>query len=274
MATSELSHRDGDTWFLIIGCQRSGTTLMRLVLDCHSRIQCIDEPVSYGVLSGRAKVPCAGHCLIGLKVPCLTEQLGDETLWDPIFLPEIPNTYARQPLVFMVRDVRDTIVSMKGLRVAGVPWFESCLTPTLEAKRRTGDFMERYGGDIAALDEARYPELARAALYWRYKVEALHDHDARGFPTDIVRYEDLVAAPRAVLTRVCTFLGVPWEEGLLDHASAAHRGVDGGGMAIGGTNARRPIDSRSTNRWCTAFSDDEVAEILRFAGPIQASLYP
>jgi len=76
------------------------------------------------------------------------------------------------------------------------------------------------------------------------------------------------------VTRVCTFLGVPWEERLLDHASAAHRGLDREGMAIGGTNARRPIDSQSTNRWRAAFSDDQVAEILRFAGPAQASLYP
>jgi hypothetical protein len=29
-----------DSWFLIVGCQRSGTTMLRLILECHSALQC------------------------------------------------------------------------------------------------------------------------------------------------------------------------------------------------------------------------------------------
>jgi Sulfotransferase family len=38
--------------FFVAGCQRSGTTLLRLVLECHPRVYCFDEAIGYRVLAG------------------------------------------------------------------------------------------------------------------------------------------------------------------------------------------------------------------------------
>lgn len=66
--------------FLIVGCQRSGTTLLRLVLESHSSIISIDEPASYELLSNNKKLEIKKKNLkekkwIGFKIPRFTEQI-------------------------------------------------------------------------------------------------------------------------------------------------------------------------------------------------------
>jgi hypothetical protein len=246
---------------------------MRLILECHSLIECADERWSYRILAGRVSRR-RRRPRLGLKVPCITEQLGDPVLWDPDVLPEVVNPYRHEPIVFMVRDVRDTIASMRALQVSGGSWLDAHLKPTLQAKRaRDEAFACRYAEALAELGDPATSDLAAAAFYWRYKVEALFDYLDRGFPVLPVRYEDLVTRPRVELPRVCEFLGVLWEPELLTHSRLPHREVDDAGFAIGGTQSRRPINPLSVGRWRATIGDGEAAEILRFAGPRQRELY-
>jgi hypothetical protein len=258
---------DPATWFFIIGCQRSGTTLMRLVLECHSRIQCCDEKAAYAILAGRESL-VRDRPLLGFKAPCLTEQFADPSWSDVLVLPEIRSEYCGQKLVFMLRDVRDTVASMLRLRLRGQPWVDVHMTPCLEAKlERDPAFAGRYGDVLERLHDASHRTLAHAAFYWRYKVDALFDYLERGFPILPVRYEDLVEQPAIELLRV------PWEPALLNHASVAHAGIDAAGRAVGGTDARRAIDAHSVGQWRTAFTDDQLRVIEEFAGPAQAIIY-
>lgn len=269
------------SWFFIIGCQRTGTTLMRLVLECHSQIRCCDETNAYNLLRRTASPPEGAHRLLGLKVPCLTEQFGDESLWDEFLVRDgIVNEYRGQRLVFMVRDVRDTVRSMRDLHLhgdphVGAPWIETTLVPTLRSKIvRNAAFRARYGSEIAKLSTARHPNLARAAFYWRYKTDALFEYLRRAFPVLLVRYEDLVRQPRLELLRVCGFLQLPWEPQLLSHDTCVHTDLKADGSAIGGTDPRRGIDTASMGRWEQAFSPAELDDILSVAGETQSFLYP
>lgn len=263
-----------DRWFFIVGCQRSGTTLMRLVLECHSAVTCWDESVAYPVIGGKRPPPASERPLVGLKVPCLTEQLLDDYVWEAKLLPRTRNVYDGQRIVFMVRDVRDTIASMMGLRLSGRTWLETHLMPAFRAKlHRDAAFGERYADVLSAIGAARHPRLARAALYWRYKVEALEHYLQRGLPVLVVRYEDVARQPGIELLRVCGFLQIPWEPSLLDHHAQPHTQLDDRGMATGETDPHRAIDGESVGQWTRVLSDDQAAEILTFAGPMQTLLY-
>lgn len=277
-AGSHADHPDG--WFFIVGCQRSGTTLMRLVLECHSEVQCCDESSSYNVLRGVAS-PARLRPRLGLKVPCITEQLASPSWWDYYLIREgLRNRYCGQPIVFMVRNVADTVSSMSDLRIEGEPWngaawTEGYLIPALRGKIvNEARFRQRYGAEITKLRDCKHPGLARAAFYWRYKCDALVDYLQLKYPVLVVRYEDLVAHPRLELLRVCGFLQIPWEEGLLHHASAQHTDLRDDGRTIGGTDPTRPIDSASVDRSCSEFDEEQLTEILSMAGEMQPALYP
>src|SRR5437016_4600645 len=60
--------------FYILGCQRTGTTLMRLVLECHSKILCFGEVRGYQALANNERTIPYGKEIVGFKIPRWTEQ--------------------------------------------------------------------------------------------------------------------------------------------------------------------------------------------------------
>jgi hypothetical protein len=66
--------------FLITGCQRSGTTLLRLILGSHSKIYCYDEYLAYARLRDGDASEAQGYQLVGYKIPRWAEQLNDPQL--------------------------------------------------------------------------------------------------------------------------------------------------------------------------------------------------
>jgi Sulfotransferase family len=64
-------HRNRMVWmqerFFILGCQRTGTTLMRLVLESHPDVFCYDELKSYAVLRQRSVEWVPGSVLPNVK---------------------------------------------------------------------------------------------------------------------------------------------------------------------------------------------------------------
>src|SRR5262245_59955667 len=169
--------------FFIIGCQRSGTTLLRLVLECHSQIKCYDEHMAYRILLGDGSYnehsQTQHRPITGFKVPFLTEQL---VSW-AASLPHIANPYAGERLLFMVRDARDTVVSMFNLKMDNLSWFDKCGMPRLlERIERLESFRARYAVPLKRLRLAGQNHIAHAALYWRYKVDAYVEYVNHEFP--------------------------------------------------------------------------------------------
>src|SRR3989338_1555877 len=117
--------------FFIIGCQRSGTTLLRLILESHHSIYCFDERRAYDFLKDKNnfslfKFPDNSK-LIGFKIPILTEQINNSFLHDYALSISMSNFYNMEPLVFIVRDCRDVICSMKNLQVSETTsWLKKC----------------------------------------------------------------------------------------------------------------------------------------------------
>ena len=246
---------------------------MRLILECHSRIKCYDEWSSYRIL-GQMREPSRQRPLVGLKVPQLTEQLAAPYLRDDAAIragtPGVANSYCGEKVIFMIRDARDAVASMLNLRF----WLSRFGDSVLEAKI-SGDpgFAERYSVEIHRAEVSAHRQVARAALIWRYKVDALAEYIGKGYPVIPVKYESLVAQPRVELSNVCKILSVRYEGSLLRHPSMPHRGLRSDGLATGKTDPKRSIDDTAVGRWRHAFSAPQIEEILRIAGPAQQRLY-
>ena len=129
--------------FFIAGCQRSGTTLMRLILECHPDIFCFDETEAYKALLQSPSQQPAGKSLIGFKVPRYTEQFAEPLARDFGLEETAINLYHSDPILFMLRDVRDTVASMMRLKARETSWLEFRGRSILAAKIEDPRFRAR-----------------------------------------------------------------------------------------------------------------------------------
>ncbi len=260
-------------WFFIVGCQRSGTTLMRLVLESHPDIACLDETTSYDVLADTIEAPVSAKLRRGFKVPRWTEQLGRDVAWDFGLPVEARHLYRGEPIVFLIRDVRDTVASMISLDLGRSSWLDAWGRPILEDKiARDPGFADRFAPEIARLRASGDDPASVGALYWLYKNRCVLDYRARGWPIVPVRYEALAADPEPSLSRIVEALGLPWDSGLLAHPSRPHSEVFADGRTVGGTDPSRPIDDASVGRWRSVLSDAQERAILEMVGDLPARI--
>jgi len=258
------------TRFFILGCQRSGTTLLRLILESHPDVFCYDERTAYNILQGLApEEPARPVTRIGYKVPRYTEQLLDPVLRDEGLEGDCAPFYQGEPILFVVRNIYDTIASMRKLTVNGVSWLEEWATRILEAKYRQDEsFRERFAAEWEQIDQLPDRLLGQAALYWKYKTEALFRYQAAGFPILPVKYEQLVAQPEPVLHSICEFLGIAFDPRLLRHNEAAHTELFENGWTVGQTDPSQPIHRSSVGQSAKYLSTAECASIDVIAGTV------
>ncbi len=245
---------------------------MRLVLESHSQIRCFDEGQAYTILGSPPLLrdlleECPPHQLVGFKIPRWTEQLCDSVLEDPGLDVVADNFYQREPLIFIVRDARDTVCSMMNLQMGESHWLDMWGTTILQRKiQDSGEFRREFAREIDLVNKAPERQVAAASLYWKYKVASYYRYLDRGFPMLLVHYERLVQHCSDELRRVANFLGVDWEDAMLRHFEFEHPQTDEQGLAVGGTNPSRPIHSGSVGQYSRFLRPSQTEDILRIAG--------
>jgi hypothetical protein len=255
------------------GCQRSGTTLLRLVLECHPDIFCLDEDTSYpALMRGECPKP-AGQKLTGFKVPRWSEQFDAPAAQDDGEVAMAHNFYRGEPIIYLVRDVRDTVASMLKLKMTeSQTWLEYCARPILESKVAQTAFAHQYAAEIGQLRASGTAWPKVGALYWKYKTEPLFRYRQLGWPLLLIRYEDLVESPGWHLRQIVDFLGLKWNDRLLEHDRLPHTEIYPDGTAMGNTDPRKPIHDENVGQWRHMFSASDEASILEMAGQLPARL--
>jgi hypothetical protein len=186
---------------------RSGSTLLRVVLNSHSRI-CAPHELHLPLINvGFTE----GYTRLAVRELGLNKAQLEYLLWDRVLDRELR------------RSGKDVMVD------------------------KTPDNALAWRRIVECWPDARFIYLLRhpAAIVSSLQ-DALADHDvaavvdevmpyARGMeearaarPGLTVRYEDLVAAPERVMREVCAFLGVPWEPQMLDYGMHDHGTYEAG----------------------------------------------
>jgi len=255
----------GTAPIFIGGFQRSGTTLLRYILEAHPNIACGPETVNL--------IPETRKCVENL----LDNKIFRETLESfQLSEEDIYRIYARDTLaaffdkymasqdkprlatktptnclhfeflarlfpgayfIHVIRDGRDCVVSLDK-----VHWFGNTLS-------EPGSF------DLAVKRWARWTQAGRTQ-----GVE-LAGHYIE------VRYENLVSSPEEEIGRILEFVGEPWDDRVMKHnevkhaheASVDNRNKDG---------ASQKIDSGRFNAWKREMSPKQIHRFSRIAGSL------
>lgn len=242
---------------VVLGSPRSGTTLLRRLLDEHSNIAC--PPETY-VLSGAARFLHEEKFAQGLRIGSLfglsyagfeesevLERLrsfafgffedhakargktrwAEKTAFDAFHVPAIRKLCEGH--------VRFICVHRHGLDVA---------SSLVELVQRSGGYVEELHRYLS-----RYPQPLEAFVRaWVDTAGAIEDLAQEDEGALSIRYEDLVSDPQSTFRKVLDFVEEPWEDGLIERALGSSERV---GFGDWKTYAKAAIDTSSVGRWKT-----------------------
>ena len=261
---------------IVLGVWRSGTALLKEILDHHSRIaipgesyflpalwvryrakpdigsllediDCVPQVREWGVRSRDLRSCLPDRPMFPDVVRALYERyahsrgkprFGDRTPHYMHQLELLEHAFSRPRYVHIVRDGRDAALSFAAMRANPRPRW---IWP-----RGIADF----------------------ACRWRHEVEAARELGAVVGPQRYLelRYEDLIARPEAVVRDVCAFLDLTFEAAMLDY----YRDRD---LAIDPNHARlvEPV-SPGLRNWREQMSLSDVRRFETIAGPLLGDL--
>ena len=180
---------------------RSGSTLLRVLLGSHSKIHTPHEmhlrDIGVEVRGGPSEKALTE---VGLDARRL-----EYLLWDRVLHRELDDSG------------KELLVNKTPNDVFIVDRIKECWPDARFI------FLLRHPGAIARSRQAARPQdgaeknAEMVARYCNAVEAARRDNDGI-----TVRYEDLASDPAAVTRRLCAFLGVPWEERMLDYGRFSH----------------------------------------------------
>ncbi len=239
---------------LVGGCPRTGTTLLRVLLDAHRNLCCPpetalfhepwrDEQLARVLETDAAHIASLRPGPNGLtgfidRVMADYARRNDRPRWvekSPANVQHLPWIFEHFPntkFIHMIRDGRDAICSLRthprykmidGQRVPRDTW-----NPVDQCARK-------------------WVLRTRTGMGWR-------GHPGyREF-----RYEDLVARPDETLKAACEFIGEPFDPAMLG-AHARDRAASQAVLEPQNVEATKPISESSVGRWHTDLTDEDVA---------------
>jgi hypothetical protein len=268
-----MSHEIRRPAIAIVGFPRSGTTLLRRLLDGHPNI---DSPGESYLLSACARFIQADRVVDGVEAGVLggLELLGTSR-------EEV--TARLRKLVFDIRDERARRVGKtRWAEKTAIDGFHLDAIRDIFADELTYVGVVRHGLDVcvSTLEWCQRIESFPAELHryvaqhaqplvavahaWVDVMQALERLEQQsGEHAFFVRYEHLVTAPEDVLRGLLEHLGESWVDGLVDGALATGL-PDGFGdwKAYG----RSTVDKRSVGRW-RSLSDGTLRQLAPIVNP-------
>jgi Sulfotransferase family len=222
-------------YVFLVGCTRSGTTLLRRVADAHPQLAVLPEqqwlPRYWEWRVGVAPdgtvrrelldLLLADRRFMALDLPFKPVADLVETVPPPAyarFVTELFDLYGRHKEKRLVGEKTPKYV--RHMPTLNALWPEAKIVHLIRDGRDVAlslldwDKAERNVGRFPTWDEDR---VTTAALYWEWNVRLGREDGARLAPGKYheLRYESLVADPERECARLCAFLSVPYDPAML-----------------------------------------------------------
>lgn len=252
--------------FFIVGVPRSGTTLLTVLLNNHSRLFLDKKAIAIRTLNFAQRVETATKRDSGARPPVrwTLEASEDERLRSFLHWPLLdddPNLTLRE----FVEQSFTHRAATHGKAVLG--------DKSPDAVERLPELMSLFPAakiivvvrdarpNVLSLVKRQYLPLRVAAQRWKdWNAAAAAALDWHGNDRILrIRYEDLLRQPESTLQTVSAFLEVAYEPAMLDLAGAA-------ATQTAGAYVKKSIDVAAIDRWRTQIDPAEQAAIERICG--------
>ncbi len=281
---------------VIVGAPRSGTTLLRLMLDAHPALAIPPETGFLPDCARLARDPQAGPAALA---ELLTGHGGEVGPWPDFGIAAEDLAAAlREIRPFSVADGVRAFYRIYAARHGKDRWGDKTpghvfAIPAIAALLPEARFLHliRDGRGVAAsirpLWFAPSREVAVLAAHWRDAVRAGLDAARAGYPVLELRYEALLADPAAVLRRACAFLRLDYDDAMLRYHDGAarrlaeHQGRSRADGTVLVSRAQRlaqqalvgmPPQTGRAEAWRDSLTPPEVAAFQKVAGDLLLAL--
>ncbi|MFV1998508.1 MAG: sulfotransferase [Acidiferrobacterales bacterium] len=249
------------------GVGRSGTTLLRVILDSHSHIACGPEfKLIPGIIRQWEQMSqvCAGplqpyglsqrdingifrqfieSLVANYKTISGKRRIAEKTPGNVICFPQLNQIFPDSPLIHVIRDGRDVICSLLTMDwVTG----NGKMSPHVES----ADSAAQYWVNTVQRGMAAARQPSASERYYE------------------IRYEEIVSSPEKTLRSLFDFLDEPWESEVLNFYKVS-RDLAGESSA---TQVSQPITTSAVARWKTDLSEADKKTVRRIAGPLLVQL--
>lgn len=260
----------------VVGCSRSGTTLLQQMLNAHSRLAIAPETHFVRLYWRRAgeygDLSDAGAFDRLLGDVAASDEFAELGVDRASFLSGAKRIERSYPAV--LRLLLELFARAKGAEVMGekTPAHVQHMTRLLDAfpDARFVNVVR----DPRAVVNSRLRQswthntAADNARFWVEAVQAARRQAPKlGGRLTTVRYEDLVARPEAVLRSLCSFLGMDFEPAMLEYWRYNTRLVNVA-REPWKAGAVQPLQPELAERWRTELAADQISAVEAVAWPL------
>lgn len=246
---------DATCWpgpIFVVGSMRSGSTLLRLILDSHPHVAIGSETGFMGGLRGAKEIPNWKFGNGWYEQLNWTEEEFDDRL----------------------REFYGGMFQRFALEQGKRRWGEKTPFHTSHIQEMSRIFPDsvfigivRHPGAVAASLRKNFHYTFREALsYWSAtNLDLVRGGTPLGSRFALCRYEDLVLERESVLREILEFVGEPWHPAVLDH-HRVQREKGAPRVVEGRTRTQDPIDPDRAARWVDTASADDTRDVSATAG--------
>ncbi|XP_072921837.1 protein-tyrosine sulfotransferase 2-like [Hemitrygon akajei] len=249
------------------GVPRSGTTLMRAMMDAHPDIRCGEETrIIPRVLAMRQVWSKSERERMRLNEAGVTDQVLDSAL--QAFILEVIAKHGEPAKYLCNKDP----FTLKSLNYLSRLFSKSKFILMIRDGRASVHSMITRKVTIAGFDLSSYRD---CIIKWNKAIEIMYSQcmEVGSSRCLSVYYEQLVLHPKKTMEKIMTFLDIPWSDAVLHHEELIGKagGVSLSKIERSTDQVIKPVNLEALTKWVGHIPDGVVEEMARIA-PMLAKL--